>query len=106
MGTLRGRFNGVDKNASIAPFAAQFPGYDWNMNHCRWTAVSALVGGYYHLPLSPRLDLTANIELGIADAWAPKQSISGVRDSAGFGPVDIVQANLHSTSAIAFTGLA
>lgn len=106
MATLRGRFNYVDKNATIAPFAAQFPGYEWSMNSSHWTAASALVGGYYQLPLTPKLSLTANIELGVAEAWSPKQSISGVRDSAGYGAVAAVLADLRSAHATAFTGLA
>lgn len=104
--TLRCRFNGVSKSATIAPFAAQFPGYEWSMNNSHWTAASALAGGYYQLPLNSKLSLTANIEVGVAEAWSPKQSVTGVRDSVGFGPVDLVQANLHSVSATAFTGLA
>ena len=69
-------------------------------------AASALVGGYYQLPLTTKLSLTANIELGVAEAWSPKQTVTGVRDSVGFGPVDAVQTNLHSASATAFTALA
>jgi hypothetical protein len=42
----------------------------------------------------------------VAESWSPNQAITGVRDSAGFGPVDMVVANLHSVSATSFTGLA
>jgi hypothetical protein len=105
MATLRGRFNGVDKNGTIAPFAAEFPGYEWSMNSNRWIAASALVGGYYQLPVTPKLSLTANIELGVAEAWSPKQSITGVHDSAGYGALDVVYANARAVSATAFTGL-
>ena len=106
MATLRGRVNGISKSATIAPFAAQYPGYQWSMNNSHWIAASALAGGYYELPLSKKLSLTANIELGVAEAWSPKQSVTGLRDSVGFGAVDGVQANLHSASATAFTALA
>lgn len=106
MATLRGRFNGVDKNATLAPFETQFPGYQWNINHSRWTTAAVLVGGYYQLTVTPKLGLSANIELGVAESWSPNQAITGVRDSAGFGPVDLVVANLHSVSATSFTGLA
>ena len=106
MATLRGRFNYVDKNGTIAPFAAQFPGYEWSVNASHWIAASALVGGYYQVPLTPKLSFTANIELGVAEAWSPKQSLSGVHDSAGYGAVAAVYANLRSVSATAFTGLA
>jgi len=106
MATLRGRFNSVDKNATLAPFETSFPGYQWNINHGHWTTAAVLVGGFYQLPVTPKLSLSANIELGVADSWSPNQAITGVRDSAGFGPVDMVVANLHSVSATSFTGLA
>jgi hypothetical protein len=106
MAALRGRFNGVSKKATLSPLEAEFPGYRWSMNHSRWTTVAALLGGYYRLPLTSKLSLQADIRLGIAESWSPKQSITGIRDSVGFGPVDFVQANLHSVSTTAFTGLA
>lgn len=106
MATLRYRFNGVDKNASIAPFAAEFPDFSWSMNHCRWSAAEALVGGYYERPLTRKLSLSASLELGVAQCWSPKETIQGVRDSVGFGPTDLIEANLHSVSATAFTALA
>jgi hypothetical protein len=103
---LRGRFNNVDKNATLTPFEEQFPGYNWTAKSGRWTTASALLGGYYEQPLTTRFSLSASIALGVADSWSPKQSITGIRDSAGFGPVDIVEANLPSKSAVSFTALA
>jgi hypothetical protein len=106
MATLRGRFNGVSKSASIAPLAAEFPGYGWSINNGRWTAASALIGGYYQLPLTAKLCVSANLQAGVAEAWSPKQSILGVRDSVGYGAVDFVQGNLQSAHVTAFTALA
>jgi hypothetical protein len=103
MATLRGRFNGVSKSATIAPLAEEFPGYEWSMNNSRWIAASALVGGYYQLPLTAKLTGSVNLQAGAARAWSPKQSIQGVRDSAG--SVDLIQGTLHSASATAFTAL-
>jgi len=105
MARLRGSFNGVSKKATLAPFEAEFPGHRWSMNNSHWTTVAALLGWYYKLPLTPKLSLQADIGLGAAESWSPKQSITGIRDSVGFGPVDLVQANLHSVSTTAFTGL-
>lgn len=106
MAACRGSFNGVNKNASLTPLEATFPGYQWTMNHSHWITVAALIGGYYKLPLTPKLSLQVNIGFGVTESWSPKQSITGIRDSVGFGPVDLVQANQQAVSSTAFTGLA
>src|SRR6202000_3227134 len=69
-------------------------------------AAPALAGGYYQLPLPSKLSFTANIELGVAEAWSPRQSITGVYDSVDYGALKAVYANARSASATAFTGLA
>lgn len=104
MVNLRGRFNGENKSASLKPLQEQYPTYQqWSMNHNRWTTASALAGGYYQRPLSGRLSLIAHIGIGVAEVWSPNQTITGVRDSAGFGYRDMVQVHLQPKAATTFT---
>lgn len=104
--SLRGRLNSLSKSATEAPFAAEFPGYQWTMNSSHWTSASALIGGYYEWPITPKLSLQANLGIGVAECWSPNQTVTGVRDSAGFGHRDLVKATAHSVSATTFTALA
>lgn len=105
--SLRGRFNGVNKSATFAPFEAQFPGFQqWSVNNSRWTTAAALLGAYYDIPLSRKLGLRGNIGFGIAESWSPKQIVTGIRDSVGFGAHDLVQGTLHSVSATSLTATA
>jgi hypothetical protein len=104
MGTLRYRFNGVDKNATIAPFEAQYPAFNWSMNSCRWSSAAALVGAYYQFSLTPKLSLSASVEAGAAECWSPKESITGIDDSANLTR-SLIEVTLHSVSATAFTAL-
>ena len=104
--SVRGDFNPVSKSATEAPFKAQFPGYQWSMNNSHWTTIAALIGEYYELPLSPKLSAQVFLGIGVAECWSPKQNITGIRDSVGFGATDLVQATLHSVSATTFTALA
>ena len=101
--SVRGRYNSVSKTGSLAPLQSQFPDYHWGTNSCHWLTVAAIAGGYYQWTLTPQLSLQANIGLGIAESWSPKQTITGVRDSVGFGPVDLIQATVKSVSATAVT---
>ena len=104
--SLRGRFNPVSKSATLAPFEAQFPGHQWSMNDCHWISASALLGGTYKWPLSPKLSAHGTLGIGVAECWSPKQNITGIRDSAGFGAIDRLQATLPSVRATTFTALA
>ena len=106
LAAIRGRLNYISKSATYGPLEAQFPGYHWSMNNSQWTSLTGILGGYYKLPLTPTLSLQAEIGLGAARSWSPKQSITGIRDSVGFGPTDLVQASVHPVSATAFTWLA
>jgi len=103
--TLRYRRNAVDKKASVAPFQAEYPAFSWSMENCRWTNAAALLGAYYERPFTKQLSLSASLELGVAEAWSPKESITGKKDSAGVTQA-LIEANLHSVSATAFTALA
>ncbi|TDW96335.1 hypothetical protein [Dinghuibacter silviterrae] len=106
MASLRGRFNGVDRAATLQSPEDFFPGYEWTLNRSRWTVVEVVAGSYFQRPLTKRLHLFANIELGVAEAWSPRESILGVRDSVGYGYTDMVVAHLSPASRTTFTGLA
>ena len=103
--SIRGRYNSVSKSGSLAPLQSQLPDYHWGTNSCHWLTVAAIAGGYYQWTLTPQLSLQANIGLGVAESWSPKQTITGVRDSVGFGPVDLIQASVKSVSATAVTAI-
>ena len=103
--SLRGRLNELDGSASIQPLETEFPNFQWSTNHSYWTTAALLVGGYYRLPLTSSIDLLGYLQLGVAEAWVPKQSILGLRDSVGFGPTDLVEGRVLKDHATAFTGL-
>ena len=104
--SLRGQFNGVSKSATEAPFETQFAGYQWSMNNSYWTSIAALIGASYEWPLTPKLSAQIKLAAGIAGCWSPKQNITGIRDSAGFGATDLVEASLKSVNTTTFTALA
>lgn len=104
MVSLKGRFNGENKSASLKPVQEQYPAYQqWSINHNRWTTASALGGGYFERPLTTKLSFTVHVEIGVAEVWSPNQSITGLRDSVGYGYIDMVQAHLQPKTATTFT---
>jgi hypothetical protein len=103
---IRGRLNYINKSATFEPLEAEFPGYQWSMNNSHWSSLSGVLGGYYKLLVTPKLSLQVEMGLGVAQSWSPKQSIKGVRDSVGYGPIDLVEATAQSVTATAFTGMA
>ena len=105
MATLRGRFNTVNKNALLTAFEPVYPDYQWSVKSGHWTAAAALVGAYYQWPLTSKLSLQANAEIGVAESWSPKETVTGQRDSAG-RTLDLVVGNVNSVSATSFTALA
>lgn len=104
MASLQGNINWVNKNATLAPIETLYSGYQWTQKTSYWSNVSALAGAYYTIPLRPKLSLAFSVQLGLAKAWSPNQSIRGLRDSAG--QTNLVLVTVHPIADYAFTGVA
>lgn len=104
--SIRFAMNGVDSKATLEPLEESEPTYQWSMKKSHWSSGAILVGGYYQLPLTRRLDLRVNLEVGAALCYLPAQSVTGVHDSAGVGAVDLIQANVGKAHAVTLTALA
>ena len=106
VGSARFSMNGMNSKATLQPFEESEPAYQWSMNKSHWSSGAILVGPYYQLPLTRRLDLRINLQAGAALCYSPAQTVTGIRDSAGFGPVDFVQATVGKVHTLTFAALA
>jgi hypothetical protein len=106
VGSVRFSMNGMNTKATLKPFEESEPAYQWSMNKSHWSSGAILAGPYYQLPLTHRLDLRVNLQAGAALCYSPSQTVTGVRDSVGFGPIDFIQASVGKVHVLTFTALA
>jgi hypothetical protein len=106
VGSARFSMNGMNSKATLKPFEESEPTYQWSMNKSHWSSGALLAGPYYQLPLARRFDLRINLQAGAALCYSPTQTVTGIRDSVGFGPVDVVQASVGKIHVLTFTALA
>lgn len=105
MATLRGRINGMDTKAATDLYATAYPQYRWSATTSHWKAVAVMAGGYYHFQVSPKIEIPVALLAGVAKSYFDAQSVTGIRDSANFGPVDLILAKVNKADATTFSGM-
>jgi|GEM_PF-1317882 len=103
---IRGRLNGIDKNANSSALRKIYPSYTWSSSNSHWKALSAMAGVYYTLPAASKLDVRLEISLGAANCYLPDYNLLGILDTAKTGPSGFIQAKVGKEHAISFSGMA
>jgi hypothetical protein len=103
---IRGRLNGIDKNANSAALRKIYPLYTWSSSNSSWKALSAMAGIYYLLPVASRLDVRMELSLGAANCYLPEYTLLGILDTAQAGPTGFVQAKVNKEHAVSFSATA
>jgi len=103
---LRGRLNGIDKNANTSALREAFPLYTWSSSNSSWKALSAMAGVYYILPAAANLDVRMELSLGAASCYLPEYSVLGILDTAQTGPTGFIQAKIGKEHAVSFSATA
>ena len=103
---IRGRLNGIDKNANSSALRQIYPLYTWSSPNSSWKALSAMAGVYYILPAASKLDVRMEISLGAANCYLPEYSVLGILDTAHTGATAFVQAKVNKAHAISVSGMA
>jgi hypothetical protein len=106
VGSVRFGMNGLSSKATLEPFEETEPAYQWSTGKNHWSNGAILAGPYYQAPLGRRLDLRLDLQAGAALCYFASQSVRGIRDSVGFGPVDLIDASVGKAHAVTFTALA
>jgi hypothetical protein len=103
---IRGRLNGIDKNANSSALRKLYPLYSWSSSNSSWKALSAMAGVYYMLPACNRLDVRMELSLGAANCYLPDYTVLGILDTAHTGATAFVQAKVNKEHAVSFSGMA
>jgi len=104
---IRGRLNGIDEGASIAPLQEQFSGYRWDVSSVSWKTAAILGGAYYQAPINEKWSFIGTLAVGVAEAWLPEVNVTGIMDStAQGGDANIVVVNNKKAHGTTFTALA
>jgi hypothetical protein len=106
VGSVRFGMNGLSSKATLEPFEETEPAYQWSTGKNHWSSGAILAGPYYQAPLGRRLDLRVNLQAGAALCDFASQSVRGIRDSVGFGPVDLIDATVGKAHVVTFAALA
>ena len=103
---IRGRLNGIDKNANSSALREIYPLYTWSSSNSHWKALSAMAGVYYLLPVAAKLDVRMEISLGAANCYLPEYTVLGILDTAKTGPSAFVQAKVNKEHTVSFSAMA
>jgi hypothetical protein len=103
---IRGRLNGINKNANTSALREAFPVYTWSSSNSSWKALSAMAGAYYILPVSSKLDVRMELSLGAANCYLPEYTVLGILDTAQTGPTGFIQAKVNKEHAVSFSAMA
>ncbi|MDO6431932.1 hypothetical protein Q4E93_15100 [Flavitalea sp. BT771] len=103
---IRGRLNGIDKNANSSALRKIYPLYTWSSSNSSWKALSAMAGVYYILPAASKLDVRMELSLGTANCYLPEYTVLGILDTAHTGATSFVQAKVNKEHAVSFSATA
>ena len=103
---IRGRLNGIDKNANSSALRKIYPLYTWSSSNSSWKALSAMAGVYYIVPAAAKLDVRMEISLGAANCYLPEYTVTGILDTAHTGATAFVQAKVNKAHAVSFSAMA
>lgn len=104
MGTVRGRINGVSKDAAASPVTAAFKDYEWRVNSQRWKSAAVMAGPYFEKAISEKWRYRMALTAGVAKAWLPQIVVVGIQDSFALGgQSSMIQVSNKKTDATSFT---
>jgi hypothetical protein len=98
------RMNSISSSALLEPFESLFPGYNWSVTKKPWEAGAAMVGIYWHYPITTKIHFEGALLFGVAETMLPQTTVIGIKDTGVNHTVtDLVEATTQKKYATTFS---